>query len=319
MRTRTKVWLIIAGSLLVIGGILLAGVTTTLGWDFLKLPTEKYEKNIYTFSEAFDNISMNTDTADIMLAVSDDGKCWVECYEEENARHSVTVKDGTLTIELPEDEAVWHFGISFDSPKITVYLPKTEYASLFIDEDTGDIKIPKTFTFRDVEISLSTGDVNFYASASGKLQIKASTGDICVENISAGALDLSVSTGDVTASGITCPGDVTVGVSTGEARLADIRCKNVISRGSTGEISLDNVIATEKFSIERSTGSVKFNLCDAAEIFVKTNTGDITGSLLSSKVFIADSDAGSVDVPKTVNGGKCEVTTNTGSIKLDIQ
>lgn len=47
-----------------------------------------------------DGISMNTDTADIIFALSDDGKCKVECREEENAKHSVTVKDGTLVVEL---------------------------------------------------------------------------------------------------------------------------------------------------------------------------------------------------------------------------
>ena len=78
-----------------------------------------------------------------------------------------------------------------------------------------------------------------------------------------GSLDLSVSTGKVTASDVSCKGDVTVGVSTGKVYLSDTQCKNVISRGNTGDISLDNVIAAEKFSIERSTGDVKFNSSDA--------------------------------------------------------
>jgi hypothetical protein len=43
-----------------------------------------------------------------------------------------------------------------------------------------------------------------------------------------------------------------------DAPGADIVCKNLTSTGSTGDISLKNVIAAEKISIERSTGDVTF-------------------------------------------------------------
>lgn len=323
MRKTTKLWLIIAASLVLIGCIIFAGVMSRLRWDFTKLSTVKFETNTYEISEAFNGISMKTDTADIMFALSDDGKCRVECYEEESAKHSVTVEEGTLVIKLIDERSVYDYigyiGISFSSPQITVYLPKAEYTSLLINESTGDIEIPKDFNFEDVDISLSTGDVDFCASASELIRIKTSTGDIRVENISAGSLDLSVSTGKVTAVGVTCKGDLTVGVSTGRAYLTDIECKNIISSGNTGDISLKNVIAVEKFSIKRSTGDVKVDGCDAAELFIETDTGAVEGALLSEKIFIAETDTGSVDVPKTLTGGKCEITTSTGDIEIEIR
>ena len=141
MRRGTKVWLIIAASLLVLGCILFAGVMETLGWDFRKLSTTQYETNTYEIREGFNRISMNTDTADIAFALSDNGTCRVECHEEEKAKHSVKVEEGILSIKVIDERAV-HFGINIGSPKITVYLPETEYTSLFIDESTGDIKIP---------------------------------------------------------------------------------------------------------------------------------------------------------------------------------
>lgn len=319
MRKTTKVWLIIAASLVLAGCIILAGVMSTLGWDFTKLSTVKYKTNTYEISEAFDGISVKTDTADIVFALSDDGKCRVECYEEENARHSVAVGESMLAIELMDERSVYdHIGINFDSPKITVYLPNEEYTSILIDESTGDIEIPKDFNFEDADISLSTGDVVFCASASKSIRIKTSTGSIRVENISAGSLDLSVTTGKVTAAGVDCEGELTVSVSTGKAYLADIACKNLASSGNTGDISLKNVIAAERFSINRSTGGVKFDGCDAAEIFVKTGTGDVVGSLLTDKVFITETSTGKIDVPKTTTGGRCEIITSTGDIKIEM-
>lgn len=322
MRTRTKVWLIIAASLVLIGCILFAGVMTTLKWDFMELATVKYETNTYEISETFDGISMNTDTADVAFMLSNDGNCRVECHEEANAKHSVTVEDGTLTVELIDERSVYDFigyiGLNFGAPKITVYLPKTEYTNLRINGDTSDIEIPNDFMFKDVDISLSTGDVDFCASASEKIKIKTSTGDICAENICVGSLDLTVSTGKVAASGVTCKGDIAVRVSTGKSYLTNITCKNLISNGNTGDISLENVIAAEKFSIERSTGDIEFACSDAAEIFVKTDTGDVRGRLLTDKVFITQTDTGSIDVPKTATGGKCEISTDTGDIKIGI-
>ena len=297
---KTKVWLLIAASLVLIGSILFAGVMSTLGWDFTKLSTGKFETNTYEISQAFDAISMDTDTADIVFALSEDGICKVVCYEQENAKHSAAVENDTLTICVA-DEREWyeHIGINFSTPKITVYLPKTEYTKLLIHGATSDVEISNDFMFKSVDISLSTGD-------------------ICIENVSAGALDLSVSTGKITVSHVTCDGDVKIDVSTGKTDMTDVRCKNLISSGDTGDISLKNVIATEKFSIERSTGDVKLEKSDAAEIYIETDTGDVTGTLLSEKVFIAQTDTGCVDVPKTATGGKCEIETDTGNIRISI-
>ena len=317
MKRATKVWLITAVSLVLTGCILFAGVMSALGWDFARLSTVAYETNTHEVNEPFSDISLITDTANIIFAVSNDGKCRVECFEEENARHSVLVENGVLTVRV-EEQKTWYdyIGFYFGSPKITVRLPKTEYNALSIRESTGNVEIPRDFTLESADISLSTGDVDFSASARGAVKIKTSTGNIRAENISVGSLDISVATGKITVSGITSNGDVAVGVSTGKAILTDISCKNVISTGTTGDITLNNVIAAEKFSVERSTGYVKLNGCDAAELYVKTNTGDVIGSLLTDKVFITDTDTGSVDVPKTAVGGKCEIKTDTGNIKI---
>ena len=323
MKTATKVWLILAAILVLAGCVLFAATLSSLDWGFMKLSTDKYETNTHKISESFENISVDTVTAQIVFAPSNDGFCTVVCHEDEKAKHTVSVKDGTLTIEIQDDRSVFdfvgHIGINFDTPKITVYLPKTECGSLYIREDTGDVEIPKEFTFRDVDISVTTGAVGYYASASGAVKIRATTGSIQVESISAPSLDLTVTTGKVTLSDAQCTGDVKIFVTTGKAVLSDLACYNVISAGSTGGLTLENVIATQKLSLERSTGDIKLESCDAAEIYIKTDTGDITGSLLSEKMFYAHTDTGHADVPKSTSGGKCEITTDTGDIRITVK
>lgn len=319
MSKAVKISLIVAAVLVALGVIVFVIVMTVNGWNFSK-NSAVYETNEYEITDGFDDLSINTETADIVFLPSDDERCRVICYERQKMKHSVSVIDGVLTISV-DDQLMWYdywFSISFKSPKITVYLPESKYASLVINESTGRIDIPGDFKFNGIDISASTGDVNCRASSSGSIKIKLSTGDVLIENLSAKEIDVTTSTGRITFSAVNCDGNVSVNVSTGKVQLTDVRCRNLNSDGSTGTVLLKNVIAVEGFSIERSTGDVGFDACDAAVISVKTDTGDVTGSLLSSKIFITRTDTGKVDVPKTVSGGVCEITTDTGNIRISI-
>lgn len=313
-----KIWLIVGIALVLIGLILFVVVMTLNNWDFTRLTTVKYVTNTYKISEAFQNLALETATADICFAKSDDGSCKVVCFESEREKHTVAVQDNTLRIRLT-DERKWYdyIGINIGSPKITVYLPGEEYGAVTIKESTGDVEISRDFRFERVDIAVSTGDIKNYASVSGDVKIRTSTGGINIENITAGSLDLRVSTGMVNVSSVDCEGNIQIRVSTGKTNMTDVICKGVVSTGSTGDISLKNVIAAEQFSIERDTGDVKMESCDAGEIFVKTSTGDVIGSLLSEKIVFAQTDTGNVNVPKSVTGGKCEITTDTGNIKIE--
>ena len=318
MKRAAKKWLIAAGALVLAGFLLFVGVMSTLKWDFTKLSTVSYETNTYEIADTFRDISIITDTADISFALSDNGKCTVECREQEHATHSVTVEGDALVIR--NDRRTWndYIGIFLDAPRITVYLPEAQYRALSIHGSTGKAAIPGDFTFESVEITLTTGSVVYRAPTSETVQIKTTTGSIRLENLPAGSVALSVTTGTVNASDVTCKGDFSVNVSTGGTYLTDVSCQSLVSKGTTGGISLNNVIAADSFSIERTTGTVKLNGCDAAELSVKTTTGSITGTLLSDKVFFTDTATGSVDVPKTTTGGRCELKTSTGNIKIKV-
>lgn len=319
MKKQTKIWLISAAVLIVLGIMLFNAAMTVNHWDFSKISTINYQTNTYTFNKAFHNIEIKTDTADILFLPSEDGICKVVCHEKDTALHDVLVQDKTLIVKVIPVKDWVQIGISSESPKITVYLPETEYASLLIRENTGDIEIPKGFHFQSVDITTSTGDVKNYASASEDIRIKTNTGDILTENISAKNLSFSVSTGKITAESVICKETLEINVSTGKTNLTDISCKNLISNGTTGDIFLINLLASEKIFIERSTGDINFDGCDANEIQIKTSTGDVEGTFLSDKSFDTETDTGKISVPKGTNGGKCEIVTDTGDIKINIK
>ena len=81
---------------------------------------------------------------------------------------------------------------------------------------------------------------------------------------------------------------------------------------------MEHFIASDKLNVVRSTGDVRLVGADAGEIHIETDTGKVSGSLLSEKIFIPRTDTGKIDVPKTTSGGICEITTDTGDIKITI-
>lgn len=317
MRTITKVWLVIAVALVLIGCIVFAGVMSAYEWDFAKLSTVTYVTNTYEVNEEFDKISINVDTTKIEFAPAENEECSIICFEAEKAKHSAAVQNGTLVISMTDTRNWYDYVcISVGTPKMTVYLPQSKYASLFIETDTGDITIPKDFSFEALEIDSDTSDVDCLASVSDTIEIRSDTGDININTITAGQLSLTTTTGNIWVNSVAVRNDIDIETDTGKVQLTDTSCTNLFSESDTGDATLKNVMATGGFFIESDTGDVSFENSDAAQIAIKTSTGDVTGTLLTDKIFVTETSTGNINVPKTASGGRCEITTSTGDIEI---
>lgn len=320
MSKSTKIWLITAASLVVLGLIVFVGAMTVIKWDFSKLVTSEYETNCYTLEESFREITVNASTGDITFTLSEDGKTHVECYEDALEKHCVSVQNGVLEIrQVNEKKWYDYIGIHSGNAKVKVALPETQYGALQIEGSTADVNIPAEFGFESIDIKLSTGDVRNEASVKGTMKLRVSTGDICLKNISVKSLDITTSTGDITAEGISCGEAVKLEVTTGDIRLTDFQCKSFASKGTTSDITMKNLIVAEKMEITASTGEVRFDGCDAGEMQIETSTGNVTGSLLSPKIFAAQTSSGKVQVPETTTGGVCKIKTSSGDIRITVE
>ena len=112
MRKDIKIWLITAASFIIVGGMLFTGAMFALNWDFTKLDTGDYAMDTHEITETFSHISVDVQTSNIIFALSDDGRCRVECYEDQNAKHSVTVQNNTLVIK--SSSKPWYKYIGFN-------------------------------------------------------------------------------------------------------------------------------------------------------------------------------------------------------------
>lgn len=292
--------LVIGSSLTAVGALLFAGAMAGLGFDFAAFSTRGLTAKTCEIDEDFDGISINAPTTEIVLRPSGDGTCRVEFQEEENVEHYAAVQSGTLTIGV-RDARSWYdrLGISFENMRMTVYLPRAEWAALRIETETGDVEIPDGFTFETVTVSSGTADIVCRASVRDALALHAGTGNVAVDS-----------------AGIS--GSVDIGTKTGNIRLSGFEARSVAAESHTGDLSLEGVVATGGLSISSVTGDVRLEGCDAAWLSIGTNTGSVVGRLLTAKVFVVETATGHISVPQTTAGGKCEITTGTGNVDIRI-
>ena len=317
MKSKTVLWLCIAAALLLIGSCLFGGAVLALKKDLNQQSALDIETLRREVSEPFQNISVVTDTADIVLVPSQSGKTAVVCRQHKNLTHSVTVREGTLWVEVADNRQWYeHIGLFFNaSTQITLELPAGTYGALELNNTTGNTELPADFRFETVTVTQSTGSITCRASANGAVNLQTTTGNIMAENMEAENLELSASTGKVSLSGVTAFGDISVKVSTGKVSASGVSCAYFSSTGSTGDITLKNVFSPSLY-IQRTTGDVAVDRCDSNGIGIKTSTGDVTVHFLTPKTYFTETDTGRVTCPEISGDAPCHITTTTGNIKI---
>ena len=317
MSKKVVLW-IIAAITAAVGIIIFVITMTALSWDFSRLSTIEFETSAYDITDSFDDVRILVNTSDVTVLPAEDGKTSVVVYEHTKVRHEVSVEDGSLKISFVDTRSWYDFiGFSFTSPSVTVYLPEERLGMLTVKGSTGKVEIAKDVAFNAIGVSVTTGDVQCFASASN-IDLKTTTGDVYLSGASANILSISSTTGDITAQELSVKGSLNATVSTGAASLSDVECGSFAFTGGTGDITMTRLISNGALSCVLSTGDVIFDHSDAEEIAVTTSTGDVTGTLLSSKYFITHLTTGLKRVPETTEGGFCEITVTTGNIFIDV-
>ncbi len=319
MKKTLKIWLLIAAALTIIGAVIFTCALSLTDFDFTKLSTQKFETNTYEFDVELEKISINTNTASVTFIPTDEDICKVVCFEYTNQKHTVTAEDGTLKINMT-DSRKWyaHIGIFFDSPEITVYLPKDAYSSLSVRTETGNVEIPDSLGFDLIDITGETSNICCHTKASKSITVSTTTGNISLSSAEAETVKLSATTGDISISS-TGSETVTLSATTGDITVKDTECGILTTENRTGKTHLKNVTAKEKLDAKSNTGNILLDRCDAPDITAEASTGNVTGTLLSDKIFITETSTGNVKVPISAGEEKCRITTSTGNIRIEIE
>ena len=307
-----KKMLILAALLLVAGSLIFTLTACNSDWS---LGGEAEEKTT-TVTDSVTGIDIRTDTANISFLPSEDGSCKVVSLDIPKIRYDASVENGVLKIKSTDTRKWFERIFNINQNSLTVYLPSSEYGELLIDEDTGNIHIPEKFN--SIDIKLSTGNTEIYASTLEKVSVKNSTGRLTIKNISCGSIDTKGSTGEVAISGVKSNGNISIEVTTGDVSLSDINCQNLISDGDTGDITVEKLTAIEKVSIERSTGKV--NITDTncgASLNITLSTGKATLTNINCADLESEGSTGSLTMTNVIATGKFSIERSTGDVRFN--
>lgn len=331
--------LCIIGAILLVVGIALCILGAAMdGLRAEEMMMSKLVDKTIEIGEDFNNIQIFTDTTDVVFSVSEDGGCHILCRENEQQPHTAKVENGTLILRQENYRKWYHYiGFHFETPGVEIQLPKAAFEELTINGSTGDVKIPGDLSFVNAQIHATTGMVDVYAQVEKNLTVAVNTGNVFVFGIRCENMDLKASTGTIRVRDINCAnlttktstgdqrwenvqaaGAVSVTCSTGDLYMTHVNCQNLSAESDTGKKSLEDVVAKGDVWLEASTGDIHLANFDGGIIKITTSTGDVTGTILSEKIFFTETDTGRVEVPRYTSGGSCEITTDTGDIILQL-
>lgn len=332
---KTK-WLYISGAIIFAIGIIIFILSMAIvGFSFDELGG--VVENNTEISGDFNSIVIDTSTADLKIQISSDGKSSLQTRANDKIIYRPTVENGILTIK-GEDNRKWYERMfDFGDDDVVLSLSTTQYESLSIKGSTGNIVISEGLAFAKGEIAVSTADVKIESSlgnltvsistgdfsmkntALESLNIKGTTGDIILKNIdvSKGAA-IELTTGDISLENINMGGALGIVGSTSDLEMKNVKAQSLNAKLSTGEMELEGVVIDGEMKLKTSTGDMELEGCDASSLKIESSSGDVSGVLLTSKIFYATSSTGDISVPKSTQGGLCEVVTSSGDIEFKI-
>lgn len=298
MKSAKKVWIFSSICLIVAGFIVFLVSLVMMNFDLTRLNTVNFVTNTYTIDEAFTNININAAECNISFDYVKDGQCRVVCAEGEKISHTVSVVDNTLVIER-EDRREWYerIGIYWGKMEIVISLPENQYDSLYAKSLSGEITVPEEFTFNNVEIITTSGDIDFNAKVLNDLNVKSTSGELRIAGSS--------------------PQNVTVKATSGDIELENIECDTLTADNTSGEIDLTDVMVSGNLKAQTVSGDVELDGCDAKTLYLKSTSGEISGSLLTDKNFVTSTTSGDIKVPESAGDDKCEIITTSGDIEFE--
>ena len=278
----------------------------------------KYETNRYENLGSVRNIVVEDTCSTVRIMPSTDGAVSVECKDLVKVKHSVSVQGDTLVVKY---KPKWYQTFSFSNvePFVTIYLPEGEYDNLSVEVSSGDVEIPAGYLFKEAELDVTSGRVQFCAAVTGDLDVEGTSGEIILSGASCKNLDVELTSGEIVLKDLAVSEDLAAECSSGEISFSSVTAGDIYIELTSGEINASGLIASGKMQVKGTSGDVVLERCDAAELDLTLTSGDLRGTLLTPKYYNVKVTSGTVNVPDDdITGGKCTISVTSGRVDLSI-
>ncbi len=303
--------LIVVGCILV--GVTLVAVMSPRDWDFSKLSdleTNRHEisENFERISIQTDTVDIvfvpsDSDTTEIIsreqknlrhsVEVKDgtlvieliDTRKWYEMIGlsfgstkltvslPRGEYDTLTVRESTGDIEIPEDFTFRSMEISASTGHVTTRASVTEY--LQIKTSTGDIRV-ENISVGSMALSVSTGHITASdVSCAGDMHIRVTTGDTRLTNVACRNLTTEGSTGYLTMKNLVAEGSISIERDTGDIKFDGCDAAEISVETDTGDVT-GTLLSEKVFLVKTDTGRIEVpESVVGGKCSIKTDTGDI--------------------------------------------
>ncbi len=347
---------IIAACSLIGAGVIISGIAVAAnGAKLFHRPDASL--NTISIEKDFENIDIDSVECDVKFIKSENDECKIESIDEKSIVTEAEVRDNTLYINRV-DKRKWYEGIGvyfgYRTPRITVFLPETEYEKLSILSASGDTSISSDFSFESANVRSSSGDIEFLADVLKNAEIKSTSGDISVnteaENLTVGStsgnvgvegkansVTVSSTSGDVLCYRVDSEGEFNAKTTSGDVMVRDSKVAGAYIQSTSGDVSIEKISA-DKLSFKTTSGDIELeevyaeNMLsasavsgdielihgDSMDISFETTSGDIEAIIQTGKNFSYKTSSGTICLPEDSGDGKCHVKTVSGDAEIKI-
>ena len=317
MKDGTKIALLAAGILLLLGVGAMIGGMRALRFDFTRLGTADPVTRTAEFTEPITDISLKGVHCETVLKPAPDGVCRVVFTGGEKLLLHASAESGTLTVSV-EDGRKWYemIGVFSFSDGLTVFLPEREYGSLTVELTSGSLEIPEDFVFSALTVQNVSGAVKLAASAD-RLNVHTTSGAISVNGVRAKQAEIGSTSGSIRLSEVNAEETLTVETTSGSVTLEKCSAREIFACSTSGGIRLSEADAEDTLTVESISGGIRLDGGQAQKTEITSSSGSVKGTVTGEYLYDVRTSSGSISVPESGGSRLFRVTTSSGSVRIE--
>lgn len=353
MNKTVRIILIIAGALMVCGGIFITigglfGGSLRYGFTFGNPPVQYTELNCVNKSiEIADFSSLYVDTASVDVEIVNGDEPMLEVYAPEEFFPEVSQDGKSLSIHQPSLN--WQFGVMVKGgePYYRITVPTSDVLPTDVTTASGNLRISgvniegnvsttsgeimiEDVTSDDLEIQTTSGNGELSNFTLSNFKYFSTSGDVSMNNINTPELEYSSTSGILNASN--CKIDYfSIQSTSGDCFLEDLTTQKIETDTTSGNITLNN-IKTGSLSSISSSGDINADKFEVENILINVSSSNINLLMNGDENdydYIIDTQSGNIDIGSISTDHKyhsvdnkqnvIQIDTTSGDINLSFQ
>ncbi|MGI6105303.1 MAG: DUF4097 family beta strand repeat-containing protein [Raoultibacter sp.] len=303
MKKATKIVLIIATALVVVGGAMSFGALAAVQFNFKALSTSSDLVNQSYVSERGDyqSIKINGLGENYSIIRGAGEAVEVDYYSSDALEYTFNDEGDTLIIEEKNHPRFmfFNFDTSFYDRNVVIKVPASFTGDIEVGGANSNISV-QGIEARSLVVQTAGGDVSVEdMKLAGACSIDCTSGSVKFTSLSVHSLTVNGMSSDVAGKGILAEDKVECAVASGYISLRDAQANAAVLSAASGDINVESLRSSSAI-INTMSGSITSSALAAEQIEMKAASGDIRAGVegdQSEYRIVAKAVSGDVDVP----------------------